>query len=323
MPSSRKILIDTDPGIDDAMAIHFAFAHPSLEVVGLTTVFGNVHVPVATRNALALVEMANAECPVAEGAAAPLVQALQPPAYFVHGEDGFGNSGVIEPSVRADPRPAAQFIVDQINQSPGEIYLCPVGPLTNIALALRLDPSISEKVAGVTIMGGAVTCPGNVTAWAEANIWNDPHAAAEVFAADWPIILVGLDVTETVRCDAAHFADLAEAAPMIGGFLNRAVQFYFQWHVSKPHYLTGPFEGCFMHDPSAIAAVLQPDLFTMRKMPVHVTTEGEKIGRTLADPDAAGRPIEVCVAVDADAVRQLFLETVKKADEQSAARSVR
>ena len=229
----KKILIDTDPGIDDAMAIHMAFAHPDLEVVALTTVFGNVHVPVATVNALRLVEMAGADCPVAEGADRPLVQPLNPPAYFVHGDHGFGDVPAERPGRDSDMRTAARLIVDMINENPGEIWLCPVGPLTNIALALRLDPSITSKVPGVVIMGGAVDCPGNVTQWAEANIWNDPHAAHEVLAADWPVTLVGLDVTEKARCTPEDFLDLAQASPDIGGFLNAAVQFYFDWHRQK------------------------------------------------------------------------------------------
>ena len=136
-----------------------------------------------------LVEMAGAACPVAEGAAAPLVQPLQPPAYFVHGPEGFGDVPAAAPSQTADPRDAAQFIVETIRAHPGQVTLCPVGPLTNIALALRADPGIVDLVDRVVIMGGAVECDGNVTRWAEANIWNDPHAADEVFAADWPMML--------------------------------------------------------------------------------------------------------------------------------------
>ncbi|MEM1161635.1 MAG: nucleoside hydrolase [Pseudomonadota bacterium] len=311
----RKILIDTDPGIDDAMAIHLAFAHPGLEVVGLTSVFGNVHLPIATRNALHLAEMAACPCPVAAGAAAPLVQPLQPPAYFVHGTQGFGSLPAARPSGTADPRSAAAFIVDTINADPGEIWLCPVGPLTNIALALRIDPSIASRVAGVVIMGGAVEANGNVTRWAEANIWNDPHAAAEVFAADWPITLVGLDVTETVRCSPGDFAGLAAASPVIGGFLNDAVQFYFQFHREKD-----VFDGCFMHDPSAVLAVSDPDFFQVREVPIRVVTEGEQIARTAADPDAGTRPVRVCLGVDAPGVRTRFLDIVSEADACRAAR---
>ena len=310
----KKILIDTDPGIDDAMAIHLAFAHPGLEVVGLTSVFGNVHVPIATRNALRLVEMAGADCPVAEGAAAPLVQPLQPPGYFVHGDEGFGDVPAAEPAGQPDLRDAARFIVDQVNAAPGQITLCPIGPLTIIALALKLDPMIAGKVAGVTIMGGAVDCPGNVTEWAEANIWHDPHAAAEVFAADWPTTLVGLDVTETVRCSPEDFGRLAETSPDIGGFLNAAVQFYFEWHKSKPHFRTEPFDGCFMHDPTAVMAIADPGIFDLYEHPIRVVTEGEQIGRTIADPNAVTRPVRVCGAVDATALRQIFLSIVHSAD---------
>ena len=310
-----QILIDTDPGIDDAMAIHLAFAHPQLEVVGLTSVFGNVHVPIATRNALRLVEMAGATCPVAEGAAVPLVQPLRPPGYVVHGDEGFGTVPAAEPAERADHRDAAQFIVDTVTASPGQVTLCPIGPLTNIALALRLDPSIAGLVRNVIVMGGAVERAGNVTRWAEANIWNDPHAAAEVFAADWPVTLVGLDVTELVRCTSGDFVMLSEAAPVIGGFLNEAVQFYFGWHRGKDR-----LEGCFMHDPAAVLAVVEPGLFETRDVPIRVEVEGEEVGRTVADPSAGTRPVSVCLGVDADAARERFLAVAAQADSCREAR---
>lgn len=304
-----KILIDTDPGIDDAMAIHLAFAHPDLEVVGLTSVFGNVHVDKATRNALALVEMAGADCPVAEGAGAPLVQPLQPPAYFVHGPEGFGGLPAPEPAGRPDPRSAAQFIVDTVNASPGQVTLCPVGPLTNIALALKLDPGITAKVHRVVVMGGAAETAGNVTRWAEANIWNDPHAAAAVFAADWPMMMVGLDVTERTRCVPGDFAALAREAPVIGGFLNGAVPFYFDWHRQKE-----VLDGCFLHDPSAVMAVADAGLFTTRQVPVRVVTEGEEAGRTVADPDCGHRPVAVALDVQSDRLKRLFLDHLGTAD---------
>ncbi len=313
----KKILIDTDPGIDDAMAIHFAFAHPELDVVGLTSIFGNVHVPVATRNALRLVEMARVSCPVAEGAAAPLVQPLKPPGYAVHGDDGFGTVPAAEPAIRADSRDAAQFIVETVNALPDSVTLAPIGPLTNIALALRLDPSIVGKVAEVVVMGGAVECSGNISPWAEANIWNDPHAAAEVFAAEWPITLVGLDVTRAVRCRPGDFVELAEAAPDIGGFLNAASQFYFGWHRGRDG-----FDGCFMHDPSAIVAAMEPELFEIREMPVRVEICGDEIGRTVADPDAGTRPVRICLGVDAGAVLDRFLSITSRADARRDARAL-
>jgi len=181
--------------------------------------------------------------------------------------------------------------------------------LTNIALALRLDPGITAKVRDVVIMGGAVETPGNVTQWAEANIWNDPHAAAEVFAADWPMMMIGLDVTQASRCSPDDFAALAAQAPDIGGFLNDAVQFYFAFHRQK-----GITDGCFMHDPSAILAITDPDIFEYRETPVHVVTEGEEIARTIAAPDAGAHPVRIAIKVQPGAVRQHFLTITGQAD---------
>ncbi len=312
----KKILIDTDPGIDDAMAIHLAFAHPGLEVVGLTTVFGNVHVDKATRNALALVEMAGADCPVAEGAAAPLVRPLQPPGYDVHGDEGFGQLGAPAPARAPHRLGAAEFIVETLRDHARQITLVPVGPLTNIALALRLDPGIAQKVERVVIMGGVVERRGNVTDWAEANIWHDPHAAAEVLSAPWPVTLVGLDVTELTRCGPVDFARLADASPVIGGFLNEAVQFYFGWHRQK-----GVHDGCFLHDPCAVLAVAEPHLFTTRDTPLRVVTGGEQIGRTLAAPETGTPPVRVCTQVDSEAVSNRFLSVLATADACRAGRT--
>src|SRR5690606_18215045 len=202
--------IDTDGGIDDAMAIQLAFAHPGIEVLGLTTVFGDVTVGKATRNALALVGMAGADCPVAEGAAGPLLRPADLPAPA--------------PAARPDRRDAAGHIIQALRDHPGEVTLVAIGPLTNIALALRREPEIVRLAQGVVVMGGAVERRGNVSEWAEFNIWHDPHAAGEVLSAPWPVTLVGLDVTERTRCTPADLARLAEEAPGICAFLDRAAR---------------------------------------------------------------------------------------------------
>jgi inosine-uridine nucleoside N-ribohydrolase len=304
-----RMIIDTDPGIDDAMAIHLAFAHPAIEVLGLTTVFGNVDVDRATRNALSLVEMAYARCPVARGAAAPLVRPAEPPGHSVHGQEGFGDLPAPRPTLSPDPRDAAGLIIDTVRTHPREVTLVAIGPLTNLALALRRDPAIANKVAGVVVMGGAIECPGNVTRWAEANIWHDPHAAAEVLAAPWQVTLVGLDVTERTRCGPVDFARLADKAPVIGSFLNQAAQFYLGWHRGK-----GVRDGCFLHDPCAVLAAVEPHLFEIRELPLRVVTEGEQIGRTIADPAAGTPPVHVCMRVDAGTLRDRFLSVLWTAD---------
>lgn len=311
--SAQRLIIDTDPGIDDAMAIFYAAAHPGLDLVGLTTVFGNVPVATATRNALRLAEMTGLRIPVAEGAGKPLVQPLPPHPDFVHGVEGFGDVAPETPAGKPDPRPAARFLCDLTAAHPGEVTVCAIGPLTNLAEALRLDPAIQHNVDRVVVMGGAVECPGNVNEHAEANIWNDPHAAAAVFGADWPVTLMGLDVTERVNCSAADFAALAAASPVIGGFLNRAVQFYFRFHAER-HGL----EGCHMHDPTALVEITDPGLFKVREAPLTVTLEGEAAGRTRFGTRRAGGKgapkVRVCLDADLAAVKARFLETIATAD---------
>ncbi|HSF95553.1 MAG TPA: nucleoside hydrolase [Thermohalobaculum sp.] len=305
----RKLIIDTDPGIDDAMAIFYAAAHPGLELIGLTSVFGNVPVAVATRNALRLAELTGQPIPVAEGAAAPMVQPLQPHPDFVHGAEGLGDIPPEAPRGRPDPRPAARFLSESCAAHPGEVTICAVGPLTNLAAALAQYPAIVRDVGHVVVMGGAVECPGNVNADAEANIWNDPHAAAAVFAADWPVTLVGLDITERVNCSPADFAGLGRAAPVIGGFLNDAVQFYIHFHRQR-HGL----DGCHMHDPTAVVAITDPALFDIREAPLAVTLDGEAAGRTRAAPGAPAPPVRIVLGGDLDAIRRRFLEVMATAD---------
>jgi inosine-uridine nucleoside N-ribohydrolase len=268
-----------------------------------------VPVATATRNALFLAEMAGLAIPVAEGAAAPLVQPLPPHPDFIHGADGFGDLPPVRPAGRADPRPAARYLCETAASRPGEVTICAIGPLTNLAAALALDPGIARNVARVVVMGGAVECPGNVNPEAEANIWNDPHAAAAVFAADWPVTLVGLDVTRQVTCTAADFAGLARTAPVTGGFLDRAVQLYLRFHHERHGH-----DGCSMHDPTAVIEITDPGLFETRAAPVAVTLDGAAAGRTRFGPAGSAEPVRVCMGVDAEKVRARFLEVIGKAD---------
>ena len=306
---TQKIIIDTDPGIDDAMAIHMAFADPRIEVVGLTTIFGNVTTRQATRNALYLAQMAHYPVDVAHGAERPLTRPPQPPADFVHGPEGFG--GLPAPVIEAAPdaRAAARYLCETCAAAPGEIIICAVGPLTNLAAALALDPGITRTAARVVVMGGSAARHGNVTDCAEANIWNDPHAAEVVFAADWDVTMVGLDVTEKTQCTPRDFAGLATASPIIGGFLADAAAFYFDFHEAK----TGT-RSCFMHDPSAILAITDPALFGFADMPVTVVCEGDEIGRTVGDTVTGRRDTHVAVTVDSQAARQRFIDLVSAAD---------
>ncbi len=192
----KRIIIDTDPGVDDSMAILFAFQSPELQIEGLTTIFGNGGTETTTANALRLVELAgHPEVPVARGAETPLMRPFTGEGWRVHGRNGLGEVDFPAPKGTPDSRRAAQFIVDTVMANPGEITLVPLGPLTNIALAVSLEPRIVEAVKEVVLMGGVIDGRGNASPVAEANIRNDPEAAQIVFQAGWPVTMVGLDVT--------------------------------------------------------------------------------------------------------------------------------
>ena len=309
----RKIIIDTDPGIDDAMAILFALNSPELEVVGLTSIFGNVRTDLGTQNALRLLEFAGqAEIPVAHGAAGPLHIPFEGPADFVHGANGLGEVYLPDPAGKADPRPAAQFIVEMVMAHPGAITLVPVGPLTNIALALMLEPRIVERVAGVVLMGGAATVNGNVNPAAEANIWHDPHAADRVFTAGWNVTMLGLDVTMKTVMDDAYLAGLRGSRT--GAFIDDICRFYLDFHKQvHGHY------AAHTHDPSAIAYLIDPTLFTVEHGPVRVICEGLALGQTLwdrrgewygANAWSTQRPVGVCVDVDSERLLALFRDRI-------------
>ena len=310
---AHKIIIDTDPGVDDAMAIFFALRSPELDVIGLTTIFGNVHTTLATQNALRLLEIAGrTDIPVAKGADDPLAGPYSGPVPFVHGDDGQGNTHLPPPTARPVAQTAAQFIVEQVMAAPGEVTLVPVGPLTNIALALRLEPRIAQHVKRVVLMGGNALGPGNATPAAEANIHNDPEAADVVFGAGWPLTMVGLDVTHQVNMTRAHLARYAQADNPLAQHVARIVPFYRDFFESSMPGL----DGIFVHDSSAIACVIDPMLFAVEHWPVRVETQGLSRGKTwpfigLGDPEALDgwrdRPrVDVCVGVDAE--RLLALE---------------
>lgn len=308
---AKKIIIDTDPGIDDAMAILFAFNAPELEVVGLTAVFGNIHVDLATQNALRLVELAGRpSLPVAEGAAKPMAMPLLGIGDFVHGSDGFGNTNQPPPQGKAIDQTAAQFIVETVMSNPGEITLVPIGPLTNIALALELEPRIAQNVAEVVLMGGAATVGGNVHPAAEANIIGDPHAADAVFTADWPVTMVGLDVTEKTVMTAADLEKFNQSNSKYCQFIYDISHFYRRFHLDRYG-----IDEIAIHDASTIAYLIDPTLFTTQKGAVRVVTAGIAIGQTIMDrlggwdsgsPWSNQPQTNVCLDVDAQRLLALY-----------------
>jgi inosine-uridine nucleoside N-ribohydrolase len=282
--ATHAIILDTDPGIDDAMALFLALRSPEVTVVGLTTVFGNSTVEATTRNALNLLHVAGrTDIPVAQGAARPMVLSLGKTGEFVHGQDAMGDIGwtdVLDPDLKPVDQPAAQFIVEQVMSNPGQITLAAIGPLTNLALALQLEPRIAQTVRSVVIMGGSVSAPGNVSPTAEANIYNDPHAAELVFGAGWALTMVGLDVTTAVRMDEPRFAALRNSAGLLGRFVGQIAPCYQRFHHERYGYQDGAVD---VHDPSAIAYLIDPTLFRGHEWRMVVPVDGPARGTTIAD----------------------------------------
>ncbi len=310
---ATKVIYDTDPGVDDAMALYYALAHPAIDVIGITTTFGNVTVAQAAINALYLAAIAGKNIPVTQGVKTPWFKPGEAPPAYIHGADGLGNLTSRQPTTNTlDPRASAQFIVDMARAQPGEITLVAVGPLGNLSLALKLEPALPTLLREVILMGGTITEPGNVSPVAEANIWNDPHAADHVFTAGWKLAMVGLDVTHQVIMPVALFKRIAQKQQHIAtDTLLHAVDFYANFysnlypHVAKIH-------GCFGHDVLAFIYLTNPEFFTTESGRIRVATEGLAQGQTMMNRKdfidypqkgwGQDRPVtQVCMQVDSTA----------------------
>jgi len=302
-----KLIIDTDPGIDDAMAILYAIAAPEIDLLGLTTVFGNVTTPKATRNALYLLEQAGIEIPVAEGLHRPRIGPPFPPTSAVHGAEGFGTLAVPTPQRRALVETAPEYLVRMARAHQGELLLCPIGPLTNIAAAMELDPSFCSNLKGMVVMGGSLRAGGNITPAAEANFYHDPDAADFVLRHGCNMTLVGLDVTNRVICPRSFFARLASESPKMGGLLHDMAEFYIDFYET-----VGKFAGCGMHDPSALVACIAPELFTTEPHALRVALSGDRAGEMIAVANSTAQAVNVCTDVQAEAVKQNFFKNVAK-----------
>ncbi|WP_067063976.1 nucleoside hydrolase [Roseateles chitosanitabidus] len=319
MDSTRiPVIFDTDPGIDDALALALLASHPRFDLLAVTSAFGNASVDITTRNAQGLAALYRKDIPVARGAEGPLRdERRREHATHVHGDDGIGglSAQLPAPTRPLDPRPADQLLCDLVNERPGEITLVAVGPFTNLALALQRDPSIAAKVKGVIVMGGAFGLRGhggNVSPVAEANIMADPEAADRVFTAPWPVTIVGLDVTQEAIMREADLAKLQGRGDGAGDLLWQATRHYQRFYDERDG-----IGGIYAHDASAAAILLVPEAFTLRRGPVRVVLEGIATGQTIQDwrnehgsgTAWSGHPAQqVCVEVDAPRVLALFDE---------------
>ncbi len=324
----RKVIIDTDPGTDDAMAIMLALNSPELDVRALTVVPGNVTAAQGLENALRMVSLANrCDIAVAGGAQHPLFQKLIT-AEFWHGKNGLANIELPASKCKADPRWGPDLIIQMVRANPHEITLVPIGPLTNIALALQKDPSIVPLVKEVVIMGGSIT-GGNVNAAAEANIYNDPEAAQIVFQAGWPLTMVGLDVGDKTLLTRKHIELLKKNPGPMSDFIYRVADFLIA--LSEKYGDTGTP----MYDPLAVGVAIDSTLVKAPPMHVEVETRGDYTrGETVANrrganernvlhhfPDGDRYVIEgldtvqpnakVCTEVDAERFLQMFVTRIQ------------
>lgn len=315
---ARKVIIDTDPGVDDALAIFLALASPEIDVVGLTTVFGNAHTPTTTRNALSLLEIAGRnDIAVAMGASRPLASEYVGPPMHVHGPHGQGNANLKPPTLRAIDTPAPTWIYELASATPGKVTILALGPLTNLALAVQQYPDLPALVDEVVVMGGNALGPGNASPAAESNMLHDPEAADIVFGERWRTTMIGLDVTHKVNLTSGDLRKITAGESAASRHLAAAVPFY-QSFFEK----TNRIDGIYSHDPTAVSYLVNPGFFDLRAWPIRIETEGFSRGKTwpsLGDTDDAApaawrnRPkTSVAIQVDDRAIVSLIVERLSR-----------
>lgn len=323
MTRKRPVWIDTDPGVDDALALLLALRSPELRVVGISTTHGNVGLPRATENACRVVELANvaAPPPIYRGASRPLAGRFTRDSR-IHGADGLGDVTLLrtrtgvwrypKPRLRPSREPAVEALIAAAHTTRPKLTVITLGPLTNLALALRAEPALARRLARVVTMGGAVAAPGNETPAAEFNIYCDPEAAREVLRAGVPLTLVGLDVTRRAQVTRAELLAATKRRTPVNRFLRdctvRIMRYYRKYE---------GFHGCCFHDPLTVAGVIQPSLLATERLHVDVETAGHATrGMTIADRRPiprghVGAPnVDVALGVQPGRFRRLLLGRV-------------
>ena len=308
----KHVLIDTDPGVDDALALLLAFGSPELKIEGVTTVVGNVSLELANLNTLKLLEFLGAvDVPVASGAAEPLVREAVD-GVGIHGKTGLGEAVLPEPTLKLSGRSAVQLIIEKAEELGDRLTIIPIGPLTNIASAIQAKPGIVEEVEGLVIMGGAFNLTpyghGNMNAVAEYNIWHDPEAAKIVFDLGIPVKAVGLDVTTNPlnRLTPELFAEFesldTDRARLVADLCRNLIR---------------RMNGLSLHDPLAVAVAMDPSLVETKRFKVEVETVGDLTrGMTVVDrrryhkTSEAKANVDICVSVDNERFLRLFMDRV-------------
>ena len=306
-----KIILDCDPGHDDAVALLLAHGSPEIELLAVTTVVGNQTLEKVTRNALAIARVANiTDVPFAAGSARPLVRTIEN-APDIHGESGMDGPELPEPAIELDPRHAVDLIIDTVMaHEPGTVTLVPTGGLTNIALAVRKEPRIAERVKEVVLMGGGYHV-GNWSAVAEFNIKIDPEAAHIVFNEKWPLTMVGLDLTHQALATDEVANRIAAVGTKPAKFVGELLEFFGQTYKDAQGFDFPP-----VHDPCAVAYVIDPTVMTTQRVPLDVELTGTlTLGMTVADFRAPA-PADCTTSVAVDLDHQKFWDLIVDALER-------
>jgi purine nucleosidase len=307
--SQLPIIIDCDPGVDDAIALLLAFASPELNILGITTVAGNVPLALTQSNARKICEVAQrANIPVYAGCPRPMLQAPQT-AEDIHGKTGLDGADLPDPVLPLQPEHAVSFLVQTLDQATIPITLATLGPLTNVAIALIQAPQISRNIQSIVMMGGAIT-HGNITPAAEFNFYADPHAADVVFRSGIPITLLSLDVTHQVLTTPERLDKIRAIASPVGQVAADLLSFYGQLDCDRY-----AMPGAPLHDPNVIAYLLQPQLYGGNSFHVKVETSSpHSMGQTIVDVWGAtdySPNAMVIQTVDAEGFYRLLIERLK------------
>lgn len=302
----KKMILDLDTGVDDALAISYALGSPEVELIGITGTYGNVLMEQGVRNALAITELlGHPEVKVYRGldhsSTTDSFQVLEISS-FIHGQNGIGEAVIADSTRDAEDTPAVDFIIDAAKTYGKDLVYVPTGPLTNLDAAIARAPEIVDEIGRVVLMGGALTVPGNVNAWTEANISQDPDAANRVFRSGIPATMVGLDVTlQTLLTykETQRWRDLGTPA---GAFLADMTDLYIKaYETTAPH-----LGGCGLHDPLAVGVAVDPTLVTTLPINMKVDVEGPTRGRTIGDETRLNDPVKTMdAAVGVDVLRFL------------------
>jgi len=305
------IIVDTDPGIDDAMALLYLRASPKADLHSVSCVFGNADVETTAKNARHIVDHFGVGVPVFRGADAPLVRKRFVPELKVHGSDGFGDTGLAKSSrLDAPAIHAVDHIVETIKQNPGQVTVLALAPMTNLAAAVQKAPEIAVLTNRIVVMGGAFGSKGrsgNIRSHAEANVFYDPEAADIVFGANWDVTIVGLDVTSDCILSSADAEALSVEAGPEGEFLWRISRGY-----ERIYREIDGVDGCCIHDVAAAVCVTHPEYFETVEGPVTVDLREGKLGQTRVVASQSSRPRQrICRSVDANAVINEFLQVMR------------